>query len=423
MDDFCSCINGKSDIVGSCDSFCALKPISSNPVLYVNTLMGAEVLANPKLGNLYNWCTVQLANDQTTPQCMLQVSDGVNVQSLPISMSQNSNSFTANISTLAKNRTWIMKVVEQSSGAQSKESQFRRKEQTAPQDGALKVMPINQYTCLTFGGKVNEAGEIIREGFARVFYYFPNNVIPAPMPPNGGSIVCHDEQVHGQEDSVEYERLETIQGHLNLFDPGDLRFRVRPGSSKQEMNAILETRLLLEFNITATLDLFSLISFPVSPRFPKGSSLGYVLFPFENPETGKAFCPKVADYSGHQPLFKLLGDYMGDTEGLYLSESETVIPIHGGHRTIYNTMFVDETTLKASAFYIENGKKVRADENSLHEKTIYYYWPTSKVVDPLTASGRKLFTVKFANEINGNLPSSIFSERTSDKRIGCIPKK
>lgn len=126
--DFCSCKDGKSDIINDCDQFCASVPISSNPVLYVNTILDADITMHPKLGNLYNWCNVQLPQDETTPQCALQVNDGAETFLIATSLNVGSNSFIADISQLKKDRTYILKLVEFKSGsfAQSREFQVRR---------------------------------------------------------------------------------------------------------------------------------------------------------------------------------------------------------------------------------------------------------------------------------------------------------
>lgn len=128
---FCSCKNGKSDIINDCDAFCATKPVTSNAVLYVDTILGPDITLNSKLGNLYNWCNVMLNGDDISPQCTLTATDGTNVISgIPISISPWSNSFSAHIDTLPLNKTFILKLVESKTGsnAQSKEIQLRRKE-------------------------------------------------------------------------------------------------------------------------------------------------------------------------------------------------------------------------------------------------------------------------------------------------------
>lgn len=436
--DFCSCLNGKSDIINNCDTYCAAKTATTEPMLYVNTTMGTEIALNTKLGNLYNWCSVQLANDDTTPQCSLVATDGTNTLTIPVNLATGSNAFSANITTLARNRTWILKLVETKTGsaAQSKEFQIRRKDVDSTDtsiQGALKVTPISQYTCMTYGGKVDSSGNIIRTTFARIFYYFASNEDPAPVAPAGGTnqsqVVCHDEQLHPGNDSAEYPRLELIPGAFSMWDRADTRFVAKTeNAGKLTINKTLEERLLAEYNITSTIDLFRLLSYPNRPTSTTTTStnipLGYIMIPFTNSTTGKTYCPTSTEFNGTQPLLNLLGEYMDDTEGIYLAEKEAETVLDGStYKTLYGTMFVRQSTLLSYGFYIENGLKIKANSTSMNTKTIYYYWPTSTTADPLTQGGRKLFTVRTPSTLNGNVPNTqATTESTSDKRIGCVPK-
>lgn len=441
--DFCSCLNGKSDIISDCDSFCASKVVTDQPTLYVNTIIGADIALNTKLGNLYNWCTVQLSNDDQKPQCYVNATDGTNTYNLPVNITSGSNSFNVNVLTLAKNRPWILKLVETQTGsnAESQEFQIQRKSPTSSETeilSPLKITPVSQYTCMTFGGKVNSAGNILRTSFARIFYYFAVNETPAPIPSAGEQnetlVVCHNEQLHPGKDAIEYDRLELIPNAIAMWDRTDTRFVAKStNGGKLTINKILEDRLSDEFNITgSTISLFNLISYPNRPTTSTSTSanipLGYMMIPFTNADTGKTYCPTTTDFNGTQPLMNLLADYMHDTEGLYLAEkeAETVLDVSSSstntYKTIYGTMFVRESTLKNYGFYIEGGLKIRANEAAMHSRTIYYYWPVSEV-DPLTQGDRKLFTVRTYDTLNGNVPTGqSTSATTTDKRIGCIPK-
>lgn len=437
--DFCSCLNGKSDIINNCDTFCANKASSDQPILYVNTIIGPEIALNSKLGNLHNWCSVQLESDDTIPKCYVSATDGTNTYSLPANTTPGSNSFNVNILSLAKNRTWILKLVESQtgSGAQSKEFQVRRKDppsDTAVVTGALKVTPINQYTCMTYGGQVDQVGNIIRTTFSRIFYYFAANETPASIAPPGGSnqsqIVCHDEQLHPYPDSPEFDRLELIPQALAMWDKSDPRFVAKAvNAGKLTINKLLEDELASEFNITgSSIDLFKLLSYPNRPASINSTSanipLGYIMVPFFDETTQKTYCPTTTHFTGTQPLMNLLGKYMDSTEGLYLAEKEAeTIYNDKKYVTIYGSMFVRETTLLSYGFYIENGLKIKANAKSMNSKTIYFYWPVSVEADPLAAGGRKLFTVRSPSNINGNIPTTQSTfEATTDKRIGCIPK-
>lgn len=435
--DFCSCINGKSDVINDCSSFCATVPTSTTPTLYVNTIIGTDIALNTKLGNLYNWCSVQLDGDPTSPQCFLSATDGVNtINNIPVTVNSGSNSFTANIQQLALDKTYLVKIYEGKTGtnAESKYFQVRRKTQTlddTTQLGALKVTPINQYTCMTYGGTVSSSGTISRTSYARVFYYFASNETPPPIPPAGGTnqsqVVCHDEQLHPGNDSAEYPRLELIPQAFSMWDKADPRF-VNENNTGLTINKTITTRLLNEYGVAASIDLFKLINYPNRPTTTSTSTanipLGYIMIPFAD-KAGKTFCPTQTDFnSADQPLFNVLKDYMDDTEGIYLAEKEAETIQDGtNYKIIYGTMFVTESIVKKYGFYIENGVKIRATASSMNTKTIYYYWPVNDTMDPLLQGNRKLFTVRSPDTLNGNVPTGQSTTlKTTDKRIGCVPK-
>lgn len=438
--DFCSCLNGKSDIINDCDSYCASVTTTTAPMLKVNTTLGSAIAGNTKLGSLYNWCSAQLDGDTSTPQCTLTAWDGTNtIDNIPVTISKSTNTFTADISQLSYNTTYVVKLVESKTGsnAASTEFQIRRVKQSSSTDttvGSLKITPVSQYTCLTYGGTTDSNGVITRTTYARVFYYFPANETPAPIPGAGGTnqntVVCHDEISNPGNDNALYPRLELVPSHFTLWDKTEPRF-VKT-NNVMAINNTVQTRLYDEYGVTSTIDLFTLISYPNRPNVTTGSTTssqvnvaqGYMMVPFINSTTSKAYCPTTTEYNSNQSIFRILKDYMGDTEGLYLGEKEAELVQDGtSYKTIYGTMFVTETILKNYGFYIQNGIKVKASADLLHNKTIYYYWPVNNNMDPLLQGDRRLFTVRYYDQLNGNTPSGVSnSVRPSDKRIGCVPK-
>lgn len=434
--DFCSCLNGKSDIINDCDTYCASVTSTTTPTLYGNVTLGSLVASNSSFGNLYNWCNAQLASDATSPQCTLTAWDGTNtVENIPVTITKNSNSFKADISTLAYNTTYVVKLIESKSGsnAVSTEFQVRRVKQSTSSEtttGALKISPISQYSCITYGGSVDSSGNVTRTSHARVFYYFPANETPAPIPQTSvtgqSTIVCHDEISNPGTDNALYPRLELIPSHITMWDKTEPRF-VKT-NSVMAINTTIQNRLLEEYSISQTVDIFSLINYPNRPAVGTTTTTaiaqGLIMVPFINTTTSKAYCPTSEHYNGTQPLFRVMKDYMGDTEGLYLGEKEAELVQDGtSYKTVYGTMFVNETVLLNYGFYVQNGVKIKANADNLHNKTIYYYWPVNDSMDPLQQGDRKLFTVRYSDQLNGNSPTGLStSVRPSDKRIGCIPK-
>lgn len=118
---FCACLDGKSDIAKKCDSICSERPSTYLPILYGEVDYSSE---SSVIKNLYDWCSVQLSVDQTSPQCALSAKseDGEEEIILPVSIRPGKNTFSAEISPLSINKIWTLKLIELKTGsnAQSK---------------------------------------------------------------------------------------------------------------------------------------------------------------------------------------------------------------------------------------------------------------------------------------------------------------
>lgn len=431
----CVCRNGKSDVVNDCDAFCATQPSNANSILYLNTIPGTDVLLNDKLKNLHNWCKVQLEDGLDAPECLLKIWDGSTERYVPVVTSVNSNRATANISLETTiNKAYVVSIIESKSGATTGEFQVYRKQQTtsAPVEGNLKITPISQYTCLTYGGQFAN-GVFTRNSEVRLFYYYPSNETPAPLPPypanTARNVVCHDENTHPGNDSAEYQRLENIPTQFSFWDKTDPRFVAdSTNSNKLVIDKILEERYFEESGgKTATLNLFTLINYFNRPSVLGTSQTvvpqGFMMIPFVD-SSGKAYCPKQSDFDGDDLLFNILKEYVPETEALYLAEKEAEVIQNGtSNQTIYGTMFIPESTLIPVAFYFENGLKVKATANNMAAKTIHFYWPIDSREDPLFQGSRKLYTIRYQDSLQGQTPTGISTSiRPNDKRIGCVPK-
>ncbi len=441
--DFCACLNGKSDLINNCDSFCAQKTATNQPMLYVNTIPGIQTGANPKQGNLYNWCSVKLTNDADQPQCFLEYNDGSGALRAEVNIASGSNSFSANISNLGRGKTYLISVIESASGrnARTKYFQIRRKAYEGDSDtetGTIGISPVTQYSCLSYGTQIS-GGVASRTSSIKNFYYYPDDDKPQAMPPAATgtiqTVVCHDEQKNPGNDSSEYQRLESIPGIYSVWKQGDSLFVIDSATSKPKIHSILDKRLVNEYGQTsANVNLFTTISYPRRPTVSSSGSgttetpiLGYVMGAFKDPVTKKTFCPTTTHFNtSTDPLVRLLGDYIGDTEGFYIAEKnpETITNSNGEVQTIYGTMFVTESIILKHGFYIENNIKIKISETTLHSgKMVYYYWPIRENSDDLLAAGRKLYTVRTLDTINGNRPTTASTtEAATDKRLGCVPK-
>ncbi|MBY0415527.1 MAG: hypothetical protein K2Q18_15245, partial [Bdellovibrionales bacterium] len=312
--DFCSCVDGKSDIINNCDTTCSQKPVTTRPTLYVKTIPGLAITGNTKIKNVHNWCNVQLASDDIAPGCTLNAVDEYNnTINLAVNTVAGSNDFTADVQNLQKNRTYILKLVESKSGsnAQSKSFQINRKDQTTDPGvtGALEVSPISQYSCFLYGYSQNgTTGAISRDAFARRFYYYTADEMPSAIAPASGTTplttVCHDQTINPGNDNITYNRLELIPGAFSIWNKNDSRFVL--DGSKPKLNTTIQTRLANEYKVTSTVDLFRTFNSMTSPNSPAaGVYLGYIMVPFKNSSTGKTYCPTAAEFNGTDPLLNI----------------------------------------------------------------------------------------------------------------------
>ncbi len=431
----CTCRNGKSDVVNDCDSFCSAKPNNANSIIYLETTPGTEVLLNDKLKNLYNWCKVQLEDGLDAPECFLKLWDGSTEQYIPLTLTVNSNKASANISTVTSiNKAYIASIVESKSGATTGEFQVYRKQQTSstPVLGNLKTTPVSQYSCLTFGGTYTD-GVFSRNSEVRLFYYYPANETPAPLPPypsnTARNVICHDENSHPGNDSAEYPRFENIPMQFAIWDKTDPRFvSDSTQNGKLTIDKLIEEKYTEESNgKTTTLGLFTQISYFNRPSVlgttQTAVPLGFMMIPFVD-SAGKGFCPNQTHFDGDDLLFNILKDFIPETEALYIAEKEAEVIQNGTtNQTIYGNMFIPESKIANVAFYIENGLKIRASATNMGSKTIHFYWPIDSREDPLFQGNRKLYTIRSFDTLQGQIPTGIStSVRPSDKRIGCVPK-
>lgn len=433
--DFCSCLNGQSDIINDCSTACSKFPKTAAPMLYLSTTVGPNIQLNQSLQNLQGWCSNTLPQDKVNPQCTLSAYDGTNTISGIKINSIVGNSLTADLTSLALNKTYIVTIVETASGSNAKSSEFQIRRVppvvpvTGPQ-GALKIAPISQYSCLSYEMTSPTPNVFWRTGFIRQTYYFAANETPTSLPPVAAgmpaNLVCHDEVLHPGNDNALYPRLELIPQHFSMWDKTDQRFAPESTTNARlKINVLLENRLFNEYSVTVTspLDLFAKTSWSNRPNTGTGAAqsvpMGYRMIPFTDPITSKTICPTQVDFlTSTDPLFKLLKDYMDSTEALYLAEKEPEI-LSGA--IFYGTMFITEGIVKKYGFYIENGLKIKADQAALETKTIYYYWPVNNTMDPLLQGDRKLYTIRSPDALNGAIPTTIAAGATTDRRVGCVP--
>ena len=259
---------------------------------------------------------------------------------------------------------------------------------------------VFQYTCITFAGSTNSNGDVIKTGLAKSYLNYLGDSLPSPMI-DSPFYVCHDDQIYGAEDSYEYPRLELIPNVANFFSRFDTRF-ARANDGKLVINSIIDDRMSAEHGIITKSDLFY--------RYEMTrNSYGFLLKPFINLSTHEYFCPS-SKYSDN-PYVKVITDYTGDTEGLYIGEVERQVLSGPINSVIINTwLMVTESKIMKYGFFLRDGVKHRVSLESLIETdTVMFYYPFSDSQDPLVKGNRKVVVI---NQNNSG----------ATKKLGCIFK-
>lgn len=146
----CVCLYGRSDVGENpeCANVCWNSSLSSSPVLYLEFILGEEILLHPKLGNLYNWCNVMLDGDVTTPGCFLSAKDGFSViDSIPVTIHPGENFLTANLQQLPYDRTHLMKLYEGRTGSYAQSNEFALKRKKDTTTGVVGSSCTSDYEC------------------------------------------------------------------------------------------------------------------------------------------------------------------------------------------------------------------------------------------------------------------------------------
>lgn len=443
--DFCSCLNGKADIINACDSFCAQQTSTAQATLYVNTTMGPEIANHPKLGNLYKWCTVEIG---TAPDCVLELVSNGDTQTPAIKVTEGSNSFTVNINNVLQDRPYVATILDRNSGARSKSFQIYRRTTDTSTDvtGPLKLQSASLYSCIKKSGS-SQGSNTYTDQAIRVHYYFAADKQPNALASADSFLICHDTQQYGETDSPLYPRLELIPDTFLVWNETDIRFSDLDGTGQADIYDLIEKRLQNEFNVNTKatypngIKIFGAFTWPNGPTTASstGSSaprIGYFMQPWIDKTTQRAFCPTQQHYeNGPDPIFKVLKNIIGvPTEAVYLAERQALTlktTDSSGNVTTstapQDVLIIREAQLKKVWFYRENGKDYPGTELKATQKTIMFYWPIKEGADPLTPQpGQVIYSVKAPSDIGVNQTQSTSGSLSttytpSDKRFGCIP--
>lgn len=416
----CGCQDGKPVTLGDCVGFCQNKR-HDTPILYVFTRVSEALQTDPRFGNLYNWCAKEIDDGETNPSCYLEArSPNGEVKELVVDdLQERSLAFQVALTPLALNRTYVITLVESTSGARSNSLNLKRinKLDFGTNFGILQIDPIIQYSCLlNYGsGLTGDAFQTQLDSVHRLFFYYNQRTPPPPVQPVlAQTIYCHnwlDSEVD-RVDRESYPRLESLQ-LFPAWSQRDFRFNDNDGDGLMDiMQQIIGRVSEITQTEIAPGQVSGSFFYPLKyPNFPtqvrpidssnneqgenadavsssQARELGMLMLPFFEPERPfgeQTFCPSKAEYvNSDNPLIQAMGEVVGvGTQGLYFAhQSKNTRSING--ETISppsNFMLIPETILKNiwftwSSVDEETGDRRPAPIENLRQSTsIHYYWP------------------------------------------------
>ena len=414
--DFCACHNNKPFISNNCEIFCSDKN-DSNPTLYASVNLGPKVSENEKLGNLFNWCKVEIDDGNFSPSCVLVLKEQYFNDSIQIELFPNANYFRADISLIQENKTYIAHLQEITSSATSSSIQLRKLSDNPTSLPILRQTIASQYSCITRTGYIKQ-GINYYENSAHLHYYYPIGTTIEIIPPSITNIFCHDINSHGVTDSLIYPRLELITHSFQMWDKSDSNFFDTNGDGKLDINEKIEKRL----NDGSDLNLFNPLLYNSWPN--SGQKLiGYYMTPWIDRETQIPFCPKNTHYNSNTPIYSALKEVIGkETEAIYFArrEHQTLTDDQGNITTAPSDhIIIREADLKKGWFYIQNGQTIPHSESTSYNHPINFYYPIDSQAPLVKKPHQHIYTIINPNDENSNLIRQDLIPK--DLRFGCIP--
>lgn len=445
--DYCACKDGKAVSFGNCASFCATRGTGGADHLFASFDVTADISLSG-LKNVLGWCNTVISATAANPKCVLQAKDSSqNVIEAPVVGTPNGNSLVFDITNLSFDETYVLTLVETSSGAKSKPVQIIKPSVQTPLSllGPLKIAPISQYSCVIRQFSLDPVTQDpFYEKAYRVHFYFLPRLRPAKV--DASTIFCHDIVKYGTADEEGRERFEEIPGTFNLWDTNDPRFFDNNGNGNDDINEVIAQKVL-NFGggtLSAGSKFFIKFTWPGSPTLSDQAGntsntdanqpIGYYMAPWIDQQNQfKSFCLNSTHYNSSSALFKAFRDIIGvDTEGLYVGEKspETVFSSNGQviGTGVKDYILIRESDLKAVWYYMNNGVPTAPTDDNVQNVAVYFNYPLNKASPFIKTSTQRIYRVKGAAELSG---SSTNTSQTSgstsafpphDRKIGCIPK-
>lgn len=445
VDGYCGCNDGKAVTYGNCNSFCAGKGTGGADKLFATFSVGPEISLTA-FKNVQGWCKTVITDtaNAENPVCVLEAKDeDGEVKRLQAEI--GGNSMQVNINDLAFDKTYVINLLEESSGSRSVPVQIFKPSVVTPimTLGPLKLAPISQYTCIIREfSTVAQTNDVYYTNAYRMHFYFLPRLPPSAIPATVNNLFCHDIHLYGSTyDDPEklYPRLETVPGVFSLWDSTDPRFSDNNGNSYFDVNdVIVQKTKNFGGSLPATSNFFAKFSWPGSPSISEEAGnttstaqpIGWYMAPWINQQTFKSYCLTQAEYNSENPVYMAMRDIIGvDTEGLYIGEKAAeAVTIGGVTKTGFKDyILIRESDLKSVWFYQNGGVLTAPTEDNVSNVAVYFYYPLNKANPFVKSATQRTYRVRGAKEL-----SSVSSGSTSetgptpvqphDNKIGCVPK-
>lgn len=446
--DFCACKDGKAVSFGNCNTFCSGKGTGGAEQLFASFDITADIALNSSFGNVRGWCRNVISDNAPNPECRIEAKDlEGNTILAPVVTYPTTNSIIADITALSLDKTYVLTLIETSSGARSKPVQIIKPATETPISllGPIKNAPISQYACIIRQFSLDPVTQDpYYEKAYRVHFYFLPRFRPSKV--DASNIFCHDIVKYGVPDEDGRERFEERPGVFTLWDAMDPRFFDNNGNGNDDINEVIAQKVKNYGggNLAAGSKFFIKFSWPGSPTLNNdaGNSannnpnqvIGYYMAPWIDQQNQyKSFCLNSSHYNSDSPLFQAFRDVIGqDTEGLYVGEKapETIFNQQGQvvGTGVKDYILIRETDLKAVWFYMNNGTPTAPTDDNVINQAVYFYYPLNKAAPYIKGSNQRIYRVRGGDELaGGNTNASQTSGATStypphDRKIGCIPK-
>ncbi|MDA9793300.1 hypothetical protein N9B72_01820, partial [Bacteriovoracaceae bacterium] len=440
----CICKAGKQTILNDCSAFCVDKT-HEQEYLYADFILGATVAS--RFPSLYNWCSDTIEGDGTdgNTACELQfVGNNGHTGAITTIEYLDQDSIRVEVgSQLQEDVVYILTLAESSSSAKTNSVQVQKGdiEDEDNFQGMLWMNPVNQYTCMSLALSSDQnTGETYVQAAFPLHYYYLNSDTPPTIPPGISNIYCHDIQADGAIQDPEDNRLELIPNHFATWNQGDPRFHDLNQNGNLDIHDKIQ-EIVTAKGVTfdaATNQIFVKFSWPnypynAVPSAPGGASaesaMGYIMTPWIDQVTFRAYCPVQTHYLSDNEIFKVLKEYVGvDTEGLYLAVKEPEITFDdSGNQTLAadDYILIKESQLKQVWFYIENSLKIEPTNENVGNHTVHFYWPADPTSPYIKKPNQKLYTIRHPSQITtspGNSTDIPTTFTPHDKRFACVPK-